>query len=289
MTITYATLDQVYDEEQPISEASVTDVKKQKILEFGQEVVSGFTQQRGFEFAPHIDTKYRNVVETVERGRIRGNLLYLDEPLLSATTVTLGDTTVLVEGTDFRLQPRGETPAYALRMINTALSWTARTDSTSDISILGEWGWRRNYAAAWIDSTDANVGALTATIVTIVTTDADGADGQGLRPRFSPGNMLRIDSEFMSVVSISSETLTVVRGIRGSTAATHDAGTQIDVFKPESVIVRAARKQTAFKLARAGQFKRVSFDGVRIESLPDVLPSVVQDLESIDFLVLGGV
>ncbi|KKK65617.1 hypothetical protein LCGC14_2972320, partial [marine sediment metagenome] len=83
--------------------------------------------------------------------------------------------------------------------------------------------------------------------------------------------------------------LTVVRGIRGSTAATHDAGTQIDVFKPESVIVRAARKQTAFKLARAGQFKRVSFDGVRIESLPDVLPSVVQDLESIDFLVLGGV
>lgn len=289
MTITYATLDQVYDEEQPISEASVTAVKKQKILEFGQEVVSGFTQEVGFEFAPRIATKYRKVSDSWKRGRIRDDLLYLDEPLLSATTVTLGDSTELTEDTDFRLYPDDTTPAYALEMLDTGYSWTATTDRSSRITIVGEWGWRRNYGGAWIDSADANVSGLTATITTIVTTDADGADGQGLSPRFSPGNMIRVDSEFMSVVSITDETLTVVRGIRGSTAATHDADTQIDVFKPEPVIVRAARKQTAFKLARAGLFKRVSFDGVTIEQLPDVLPSVQQDLRNISFLVLGGV
>ncbi|KKN20600.1 hypothetical protein LCGC14_0933880 [marine sediment metagenome] len=290
MTITYATLDQFYDEQPSPNETNVTAATVQKILEYGQEVVSEFTQSVGFEFAPRIVTKYRKVTDTIRRGRIRGDLLYLDEPLLAATTVTLGDATVLVEGTDFRLFPNDETPASALEMINTALAWTARIDRTSRIAIVGEWGWRRNYADAWIDSTDSVQDvSVTAEQTTITTTNADGADGRGLSPRFSPGNLIRIDSEFMSVVSISSETLTVVRGVRGSTAATHTNDTQIDVFIPEGAVVRAAKKQTAFKLAKAGHFTRVSFDGAVITTMPDVLPEVTKLLNSIDFFVLGGV
>ncbi len=290
MTISYATVDQIWDEQTPVSKSAVTTVQNQKALEYGQAVAGKFDEQRGFSFAPTIDTEYRNVVETIERGRIKGALLYLDTPLLSATTVTLGDTTELTEGTDFRLHPRGKTPAEALRMINTAISWTDRIDKTSDLSILGEWGWRPDYANAWVDSNDSVQGAsLTTTQLTVTVTDADGKDTQGLIPRFSPGNMIRIDSEFMSVVSIASEVLTVVRGIRGSTAATHANDAQIDVFKPDIAVVRAARRQAAFDLARTGKFTRVTFDGVNITVAPDIIPEVQKIIEKTAFLVLGGV
>lgn len=50
-------------------------------------------------------------------------------------------------------------------------------------------------------------------------TDVDVAAGQG--ERFADGDVIRIDDEFMTVSSISNDTLTVVRGALGSTAVTH--------------------------------------------------------------------
>lgn len=289
MTITYATVDQIYAEQPPVLETSVTTTQVQDMLEYGQAVAAKFDRVRGFEFAPRVATKYHNVVEAIFSGRVIGYLFYLDEPLLAVTTVTLGDGTVLVENTDYRLHPRGETPAYALRMINTSKSWAARDDSTSDISILGKWGWHNDYTRAWVDSDDhVQDVSVTATQLTIITTDADGRGTDGLIPRFSPGNMIRIDSEYMSVMSISSQTLTVVRGIRGSTSATHTNGTQIDVFKPDSSIVRAAKRQTVYDLSRAGKFTRVTFEGVGIETTPDVIPEVQQILDNIPFVGWWG-
>jgi len=287
MTFTYATTDQFFDEQPPPSELGVSAPTKQKILEYGQRVVGKFKQRFGFEFAPLLDTKYQNVVDALVGDLIKGMSLYLQYPLLSITSVTLGDGTSLVENTDYRLYPRGQSPAIALRLINTSLSWTSRTDNTSEIEIVGIWGWHSDYDNAWVSSgdevkDDPNISA-TATEITVA--DVTAADGWGLTPRFSPGQFIRIEDEYLSIVSvdIGNKKLTVVRGIRGSTAASHVLDTPIDTFKPDNAIVRAAQKQAAFDLARAGQFKRVTFAGLRIEQLPDISPEVEQILGTIEF------
>lgn len=60
-------------------------------------------------------------------------------------------------------------------------------------------------------------------------TDIEVATGQGAR--FTAGDILQVDGsrELMSVVSIASDTLTVVRGIRGSTAAAITSGATLNI------------------------------------------------------------
>ena len=292
MSICYATVDQLFDEQPSPNEDGVTTATKQKMLEYGFEVTGKFHQFLGYDFAPAIATKYRNVDQVWRNGRIQNDLLYLDEPLLATTSATLADGTALIENTDYRLEPRGVTPAYALRMISASYTWTAQSDASNDITITGVWGWHDDYANAWIDSANTISEALDTSETGITVTDSPGgATIQGLMPQFSPGNLIKIDNEYMTVieVTISTNVLTVIRGSRGSTAATHDIGAAITVFKPTPAIIRAAKKQTAFDLARAGQFTRVSFDGVRVTSVPDILPEVEQILHSFSFLTLGGI
>ena len=58
-----------------------------------------------------------------------------------------------------------------------------------------------------------------------VETDVDVAAGQG--ERFAAGDAIRIDDEVMTVSSVSNDTLTVVRGAAGTTAATHLIGAEV--------------------------------------------------------------
>lgn len=57
-------------------------------------------------------------------------------------------------------------------------------------------------------------------------TDVDTSDGS----QFATGNVIKIDSEYMLVLSESGDTLEVLRGRWGSTAATHDSGAVIVTF-----------------------------------------------------------
>jgi hypothetical protein len=56
-------------------------------------------------------------------------------------------------------------------------------------------------------------------------TGVDVAAGQG--ERFAAGDAIRIDDEVMTVSSVSNDTLTVVRGAAGTTAATHADGAEV--------------------------------------------------------------
>ena len=56
-------------------------------------------------------------------------------------------------------------------------------------------------------------------------TGVDVAAGQG--ERFAAGDAIRIDDEVMTVSSVSNDTLTVVRGAAGTTAATHANGAEV--------------------------------------------------------------
>jgi hypothetical protein len=79
----------------------------------------------------------------------------------------------------------------------------------------------RNKLEAWPDLTTTLNGDITATAATLVVADADGLAARML---------LEIGSEILQVVSISGTTITVTRGARGSTAATHSNGATIKAY-----------------------------------------------------------
>lgn len=72
------------------------------------------------------------------RGSLRGQLLILDNDLLSVTTLTNGDGTVITAD-DYLLWPRNITPYAAIRLKQNRV-WSFR-DSDSEIVVTGQWGY----------------------------------------------------------------------------------------------------------------------------------------------------
>lgn len=48
-------------------------------------------------------------------------------------------------------------------------------------------------------------------------------------PNFQIGNILKIESEYLYVTAVAADALTVVRGVAGSVAASHNQGTPVDI------------------------------------------------------------
>ena len=100
------------------------------------------------------------------------------------------------------------------------------------VQITGEWGYRRHLERA-SETANAIADATTASIAVSARTDAEA------------GHTLLIDSEQLYVKSYTGNTLTVARGVNGSTAASHGGGAVIDIYRHPGPIVEAAIMQTA--------------------------------------------
>jgi hypothetical protein len=95
-----------------------------------QSIIEEYTG-RVFEAAS--ETKY------FDTDDIEGRWLYLwGYDLLTVTTLTNGDGTELTSG-QYRLEPRNETPKYAIRL-DEDYTWEF-DDSDDEISIAGTWGY----------------------------------------------------------------------------------------------------------------------------------------------------
>jgi len=178
-------------------------------------------------FVPYVQTRYYDAQEPM----IDGDLLRLDEDLLEATTVTNGDSTT-VSTSDYVLRNRNIYPYWGIKLKeSSSLTWTySGSDYEDAISIAGIWGFHESYGTAWVDTGDTvqDASGINASVQTITVTDANGKDGR-YRTRFEVGKLLKIDDEFIKVVAVDTgaETLTVLRGALGSTAATHANGATI--------------------------------------------------------------
>jgi hypothetical protein len=103
----------------------------------------------------------------------------------------------------------------------------------------------------------------------------------------SPGNLIRVDDELMEVVAIDlpSNSLSVLRGWRGTTATTHLAGVAIQVWEPEESIAGVATRQAALMYARRGAFSTItSPDGVSISYPSDLLYELKNTIQGYDYL-----
>ena len=199
-----------------------------------------------------------------------------DRPLLALTAVSVGGTTLTVDS-DVALYPNSlQSPCYQLRLLNLGYSWYSYLPSDgapSFVTVSGIWGLHRDYANAWLKVDDLAAG-ITSSQLTFTVADTDGENAFGQTPRLSPGQLLRIDSEFVQVYKIDdgTNTLTVQRGVHGSTAAAHDAGADVEVWQVEDPIRHVVARQAAFIWSRQGAYSSTEVQGMsEIRYPPDLL------------------
>ena len=154
----------------------------------------------------------------------------LDKWLISPTTVTAYDDTersgsnVLTEGTsnDYLLEPYNRSPKNLLKLSEETTKSFHGGQQT--LTILGSWGWEDRKSSA-LSTFDA-IGSTTTTSLSV----SSGASTYA-------GYTILVDTEQMYVESVSSNTLTVVRGVNGTTAATHSGGASYYKYLYESDVV----------------------------------------------------
>lgn len=273
----YATLDQVKAEikTQAASGAPATAPDDAYVLQALEHVTARIDALTGLAFAPRRETRYFDALgDHIDDFT---QVLRLGFPLLAVETLTDGQGTALVEGTHFYFRPRGQAHTFALRRIDGNL-WSAYSGAWQDaIALDGWWGWREEYALeGWYGSADALQAGVDEAATIFTVTDADGADSHGRTPRFSPGNLVQIGDELCDVVSVDydAETLTAVRGARGSTAAAHDAGAPLSIWSVQPEVARAATVWAALLYKRRGVFEKAYAEGVTL-SFPGDAPEEV--------------
>jgi len=171
----------------------------------------------------------------IETTRSRHAVLPLDRWLLSATTVTSYSGTdrttsdVLTEGlsNDYLLEPyqANDLGARYWRLKLSTESTASFNAGQQTITIAGVWGWTQDTAA---DTTTLSA-AITSTTATTVAVTSGAV--------FSPGNTIIVGSEQMYIRSISTNNLTVIRGVNGTTAATHSDASTVERYEYPSDVV----------------------------------------------------
>jgi len=215
--------------------------------------------------------------------------LKVDDDLLEVTTFTTqnGDEEVssddyyLMCGMSYNLMPYdrlvmktdGDTPV---------LLYSSRLQKAN--AVTGIWGYHEDWANAWQSSNDAVVDdSLTAAATTLTVSGVGGKDIYGLAPRFKVQMLLKIEDEYLYVTgkNEASNTLAVIRGVNGTTAAEHAAATTIYVYWPMEEIAHAVKRLAAWLYAQKSvpyseQMASVEIGGVIV--IPRAAPADVQAL-----------
>jgi hypothetical protein len=225
-------------------------------------------------FAPRRVTRYYDANVNSYHIYDRGRGLFLGLPFVAFTSIADGYGDTLTVDVDYYTQPRGDTPYMALYRFDDIAwwdyDWSVGT-SNDVIAVSGYWCYRKFFSEAWAETTTLGA-ALVDTTGTALTV-ASGA-------LLSPGQMLRVNSEWLSVESGSGTSWVVNRGERGSTAAAHLIGATVYRFIPEPVITRAVMRWAGLAFARRGSFESTRFDGTETVQFPEAMPKEVRELIS---------
>lgn len=179
-----------------------------QIIEQTSRMVDNAT---GRQFYPSYETRLYDIpkVDFTDRDTIQ-----LDADLLSLTTLTNGDGTVITS-TDYILRSINSPPYWSIKLRDTSsVNWEPSSAGSNEqvISVAGVWGFHGNYSRAWVQA-----GTLGAAISSTSTLSATMTAGHTLASQ----QIWKIDNEILQG-TVSTNTLTFnARGDNGSTAATH--------------------------------------------------------------------
>lgn len=168
--------------------------------------------------------------------------LYNSAPLLEITTLTNGDLNT-ISGSGYSLKPNNEYPKNTVQLKSSACTaFKAATGGVWEdaISIAGIWGYVPHYPTCWklTGQTVQNTTEIDDSETALEVTSTAG---------FSRGWYLQIEDETLFVEAVADETtLTVERGVLGTTAAAHAEDAVIKRFVHDNIIYRATTEWAAF-------------------------------------------
>jgi hypothetical protein len=231
-------------------------------------------------FAPSIATRNNFRLDGSRVDSYLGTF-YMGEPLLTLNGVTVGDQ-ALVVGSNVQAYQGDLSPYLSLQLINRCCGgWFQYVNCSGCLSvpfvgIAGVWGYHVDYANAWVDTLQKieNAGGINASATSITVTDPEAANALGNAPNLSQGNLIQIDTEWMDVTAVdtAANTITVRRGVNGSTAASHAEDAPIYTYAVDPAINRATYKQAGLEYATIGVYPTSkSTGGASAEFAPDVL------------------
>ncbi len=193
------------------------DVLIENAIEAASRQIDAWTGQ---QFYPMMATK---VFTARDDDRLR------IVPLLSVTTLKTdedGDRTYETtwDTTDYDLLPYNAPPYQWIEIAPNGLHVFPLV--RKGVQIVGTWG-------SMVTSTTS-----TATLAEDLDTSETGVDVSS-GPAFVIGQIIRIGSEDMVIDGIATNTLTVRRGMNGSTVATHTSGAAITILTPPEAVTEA--------------------------------------------------
>lgn len=249
------------------------------VLEALHTVSDRMATTKGYRFEPVVETRYLDSIGT-HVDEFTGRL-YLPAPLLAVTSISVNGTALT--GSQYVLEPRGRTPYTVIRRVDgTDIGvWNTSDVWLDAISISGVWGWRKNYTADGWRKVDDLAASMTDSATTLTVADVDGVDPFGRTPRISAGAMLRITtsgaSEYLEVTATDTTTnvVTVMRGVNGSTAIAHSSGDDVEVWYPEPAVVHATARWAGYLYQRRAAFNAIAIDGFTTTTFPEDMPGNV--------------
>lgn len=140
------------------------------------------------------------------------------------------------------------------RLSDTLSAWPGGQRS---VKIVGIRGYVDDRDLAWESTGDTSEdNPLTSSATTLTVNDADALDVYGVLARFSAGQLLRLESEYVETtlaIDTSANTLGIVRGRNSTTAAQHAQNTAIDLWRAPEPIRRACIIQVNRQMERGFQ------------------------------------
>jgi len=211
----------------------------------------------GRRFYPRTETRYYD--HPADSSRLK-----VDDDLLAVATFTTENADTEITSGNYYLMCGG---VYGLTPYDRIVLKTNSTQSHLSFSgtmqkanaVTGTWGYHEGWDNAWEDSGDeVENNPLTAAGTSITVNDADGAGLYGEKPRFQECQLLKIGDEYVYVTAVNAtgNTLTVVRGANGTTAAAHVQDVTIYVYRPMVNVVQAT-----LELAKYLYLNKDSTDG----------------------------
>lgn len=203
--------------------------------------------------------------------------LRLNEDLLEVLTLKNGNGDEILAA-NYEAEPVGSSPKYAVRLIDE--NWYGGDDDRIELKAI--WGTHYKYSQAWVDSLDTvlDTGGISASATSMTVADADGVAGDLQMMRFQPGQLLRLGSEFCLALTTNttSNQVGLARGVNGSTAAAHAAGTKIEIWRPAGHIVQAALRLTAWMWSQkdVDVYDKTYNVGTGVATTPSAIPVDVE-------------
>lgn len=208
----------------------------------------------GRRFGPSLDTVYLDLPENASCLRLGGR------DLLEVTTFTTGNDGYTLASTDYFLkngEDYGNPPYNLIEMSADGNYPNLLYSGTSQQSqkIIGWWGHVQQWDSAW-KATSYGVSAISGNTLT-VKGNVDALNVLGTEYQYPVLGILKIDSELMLIGSRNPDdnTLTVERGINGTTEAAHAEDAEIYLFLPDKNIRRIARRLASWFYRRKTQAK----------------------------------